>query len=74
METVVVEIVGMPNVFTAIGLFQMKRWGRYLALILGAIMLISGLIGLLFIIGVIPFAFGLAAVLYPLFYVAPQVE
>ncbi|MEM2146540.1 MAG: hypothetical protein QW279_14355 [Candidatus Jordarchaeaceae archaeon] len=64
METVAVEILGMVYVFTAIGLFQMRRWGRYLALILGAIMLTGGLIGFLYIIGIIPFAFGLATVLY----------
>jgi uncharacterized membrane protein (DUF2068 family) len=49
---------------SAVGLLMMKKWGYYLALIIGIFTIIGGIIGLLAIIGIIPLIFGIIVVVY----------
>jgi hypothetical protein len=61
---VVVIIFSVVYIITAIGLLGMKNWGRYLALIIGILSIIEGVIGLLVLIGIIPLIFGIIVVVY----------
>jgi hypothetical protein len=61
---IVIFFVAEMYVFAAIGLFQMKRWGRTLALILGVIMIIGGILLLLIMVGIIPLTIGIIAIVY----------
>jgi hypothetical protein len=59
-----IDILSIVFAITGIGLFRMKRWGRYLALALGIIMIIGGIISLLGIVGIIPLVIGIVIVVY----------
>ncbi|WXG42242.1 MAG: hypothetical protein WED07_16000 [Candidatus Freyarchaeum deiterrae] len=59
MQTVGIDIVAMIYVFAAIGLFRMKRWGRYLALIFGVVMIpaLFGIVVVVYLMGSVKYDF-----------------